>query len=155
MAWLFLPSGFWFGSTRKKGREMQTGEWSAARGEGQAASSLASLLDEWHSGRLLTGWVFLCNCRPCWAFLTVKCWLYSLGSENTTSFSCLLSLSGVVTAFHLGKLWVIQYLCGLSTFLEEIPSLHHFQNSGQGCLLFFLWPWYYHFRILDTSFCFV
>lgn len=39
----FLPSGLWFGSTCKKGREMLIGEWSAARGKGQATYSLASL----------------------------------------------------------------------------------------------------------------
>lgn len=55
MAQLFLPSGFWFGTTSKKGREMLTGKLSAARGKGQATYSLASLLIEWHSGRVLRG----------------------------------------------------------------------------------------------------
>lgn len=98
MTWSLLLSSFWLGSTNKKGREVLIGDWSV-REKGQDTSP--SFMSQVHFGRVLRAASFLRDCRPFCVLLT------AVLAPATPVLTGLPRLPGVVTASHLGKLWVL------------------------------------------------
>ena len=100
------------------------------REKDQDTSFLSSFKSQLHFGRVLRAASFLSDCRPFCVLLT------AVLAPATPVLAGLFKLPGVVTASHLGKLWVLQCPLWLALTSVKISFIKSSQSFSQACLLF-------------------